>query len=70
MQFSQQAWCFRHIGPYGENSLQSDQTATNSSRRQNPILVTFLKVSARAEGFAPKFGEAAGAQVLDEVGWG
>ena len=41
MQFSQQAWCFGHIGPYGENSLRSDQTATNSSRRQNTILVTF-----------------------------
>ena len=44
MLFSQQVWCFGHIGPYGENSLQSDQTATNSSRRQNTILVDILKL--------------------------
>ena len=34
---------FGDAGPYGENSLQSDQTATNSSRRQNAILVTFFE---------------------------
>ena len=38
---SRQAWGFGNMDPYGENSLQSDQTATSFSRRQNAILVTF-----------------------------